>query len=287
MLLAMVGVLVAAVGVVASVIGVYAYFEARRDRRVKALAFSRAQSISLATARSLERGYELSIHYRAPGMAESKQVEAAWAAHLRFANFGKEPIRGDDIARASPLRIEVEGRGVLDISLTGARRSVSRVAIGPPQIEDDCASAAITFDFLDHRDGGVVTILSTSPLIRTALVGEIIGMPRGIIDADVPAARGLWSKLGVALTILAELAAFAAAAYVTKVVAGSWADIWLLTVPIAALVIPLLLAGTISDTVWPSRSRKFSGLPLPAWARPFGPVPVRPPDGSTEWFPGP
>lgn len=264
----MLGVVLAVFGTIASLVGIYAFFDARRDRRVKMLGFSRVWPIPLATATSLERGYQLSIHYQAPGMTAAEEVEAAYASHLRFANFGKEPIRRDDIASASPLRVEVEGGRVLDISLASARRDVARITVGRPSIEDDRASAEITFDFLDYRDGAVVTILSTNPDIRARLLGDIIGMPGGIIDCDVPSARGFWSKLGVALVVAGEIAAFAGVAYVTKLVAGSWTDVWILALPIVAFFVPLFIALTVSETIWPSRPRKFpDGMAVPSWAR--------------------
>ncbi len=283
----MLGASLAIFGVVASVIGIYAFVDARRDRRVKLLAFSRISAFPLATATSLERGYHLSIHYQAPDMTEAEEVEAAYASHLRFANFGKEPIRREDIASASPLRVEVEGGHVLDISLASTRRGVSRIAVDRPSLEDDRASAEITFDFLDHRDGAVLTILSTTPEIRARLVGEIIGMPGGIIDYDVPPARGFWSKLGVSLIVVGELAAYLGAAYVTKSVAGSWTDVWLLALPVTALLVPLVIALIVSETIWPSRPRKFpDGLPLPGWSRSLiHESAVRSFEGYWEWFP--
>jgi hypothetical protein len=262
MLLAALGI----VGSIASVVGVYALYDARKNRRVKLLAFERTGSLPLAAASSVERSYKLSIHYRPPDAEDDEEIEAAYVTYLRFANFGKEPVRREDIAPASPLRVEITGARVLDISLSSIRREVTRLHVEPPRIGELEASANVTFDFLDYHDGGVIRILSTGRRCKAELAGEIIGMPGGILRSDEAPARGLWGKLGFGLWLAAELAAFGGAAYVVNVVAGSWSDAWLLLLPLVAFLLPVVGAFLVSETVWPSGVRKYPDeLSNPRW----------------------
>src|SRR4051794_24500806 len=105
------------IGVVGSLVGVWAFIDARRSRRMKLLTFEQSPPFPLATARGHSTDYELSIHYKSD--AGDEVVEAAFVSYLQFANFGREPIRREDIAPSNPLRVEITGGRVLDISLSG------------------------------------------------------------------------------------------------------------------------------------------------------------------------
>jgi hypothetical protein len=225
----------------------------------------------VATAGSPDRDYSLSIHYRAANSDQEEVIEAAFMWYVRLANFGKEPIRREDLAPANPLRVEVEGMRTLDIGFATAGRDVTQVRLTEPEILEDRAVARIEFDFLDYHDGAVVRVLGTGPRAELRVVGDIIGMPSGIVCLDETPTKTWWAKVGFGLWILAEVLAFAAGAAVIHKVTGSWSDVWLLAVPVAAFFLPVFLALALGDW-WPPRAprRKFPDrLALPRWLGPF------------------
>lgn len=104
------------IGGIASIAGfVYALYYARTTSRRKDLLYEVTPAVPLATALSPDDEYSLSIRYRRRGAAE-EVIESAYLRFVRVANFGREPIRKVDIAPANPLRLEVKGARVLDIS---------------------------------------------------------------------------------------------------------------------------------------------------------------------------
>lgn len=266
MLLAALGI----IGSIASLLGVYALVDARRNRRIKLLAFETTGPVPLATAADREREYSLSIHYRAADSTTEEVIDAAFVRYLRFANFGKEPIRRDDIAPANPLRVEVTGARVLDIGLSAKGRAVTRVELDSPSVSDSAASARISFDYLDHNDGAVVRVLTTSPRATMILTGDIIGMPSGIRRENATPARSLWGKIGFGLWVAAEIAALATAGWIVQYVTGSWKDVWLVALSIGAFLGPILtvpIAALLAlEDKWPLRGGRFpEELALPRW----------------------
>jgi hypothetical protein len=117
-------------------------------------------------------------------------IESAYVTYVRFANFGKEPIRSADIAPANPLRIDVampkgdDGGDVLDNTLEAASREVIGLRVGNVITFKKLTRAKLEFDFLDLHDGGVVRILSSGRPDSVSMTGDIIGMPTGIMRSD-------------------------------------------------------------------------------------------------------
>lgn len=258
-------------GAVGSIVGLLAYVDTRRSKRIKLLAYEHTAPFPLATARQHASDYELSIHYRSADGEEEEVIEAAFVTYLRFANFGSEPIRAQDIATSNPLRVEVEDVRVLDIALAGAHREVNQIELDAHELGSEMSKASIKFDFLDRRDGGLIRVLSTDRDATIRLVGDIIGMPEGITRSDQPIAKGPWGKIGVALWAVVQVATFGVVAYVYREVQGSWSNVWLLTLPFAAVVLPVVAAAIVSETIWPSRVRTRpypKELRPPSWLRP-------------------
>jgi hypothetical protein len=255
-------------GAVASLVGLYALHQGRTSRRVKLLAYETTPAVPLASASPLEADYKLSILYERPD-APAEQVEAAYITYLRFANFGREPIRAVDIAPANRLRVEAEVDGpgeVLDISLAADGRSVTALRIEGLINFKQNAVADVVFDFLDYHDGGVVRVLSTARPKAVKLVGDIIGMPEGISRSDEPPARGMWGRVCVALWLSGELGAIAMLAFAFRWTVGTWENVWLMALPVPALILPGVVAVIVGDTIWPSNRRQFPGaLALPTW----------------------
>jgi hypothetical protein len=269
----MIAIGLAVLGAVGALIGIWAFVDARRNRRVKLLAWEPTFTRALASASKADRDYKLSILYERPGQ-QPEVIEGAYATYVRFANFGREPIRRADIAAANPLRINVKmgddsAGEVLDISLTSASREVIRLAVGSVVRADNSAHADIEFDFLDHHDGGVVRVLSSGRPKSTVMSGDIIGIPAGLTRSDVPLAKGPWGKIGFGLWAVAELCALALIALLFKRQTGGWGDVWVLALPPLAFVAIVIATAIISDSVWPTArsKRKFpSALALPKGA---------------------
>lgn len=251
------------VGTVASLIGLYAFVDNRKNRRIKALVYERSDAVALARTRKL-KDYSLTIHYQRGGGTE-EVIDAAFVSFLRFANFGREPIRSADIAPASPLRVVVDNARVLDIALESASRDVIRLKLPVVTLTASTAIAALNFDFLDYHDGGVIRVISTSSKMKPRLDGEIIGMPAGIARSGEDSKSGM-QKWAVGLWVLCAIGLFGLAGYVTQDVAGGWGKIYLLFLPIATLVLALSV-GFVLDELMPSRRKRSypQTLALPRW----------------------
>ena len=209
----------------------------------------------LVSARSLS-DYKLSILYEPEGRAEER-IASAFVHFVRIINFGREPIRREDIAPANPLRIEVRGTRVLDFSVEAVTRPVSRITIDPHVKRDADSTAFIEFDFLDYLDGALVRIMTTERPAEISLTGDIIGMPTGVLPADKLNRHGLLSALGAFLSFALFGVALALTPFVFRWVTGSWDNVWLLALPVVAIVLPLVIIIGISSMVWPKPNVEF------------------------------
>ncbi len=253
--------LLGALGSFASLIGL---FGLRRKQDSPDLVYEASPWIPLAVNAPLQRDYRLELRYTAPGAKRSELLSSAWANYLRFANTGTRPIRSQDVATANPLRIEASGGRVLDISLAIVTREVNGVRLDSPTRNRVGYTAALTFDFLDAGDGGVIRIVADKPL-RLAVQGDIIGIPGGphLIGRQPWATRMV--PLAIAALLSSELASFSVAIYLIAQVTGSARDSWILGVTPVAFLLPLMIlwrlnqryfvferwpAGLKSDAVW-------------------------------------
>ena len=119
------------------------------------------------------------------GVAKNQAgVDAAFIQFIRFANFGREPIRRGDIAPANPLRVrDLPALKFLTYLLSVPSVLFVRSLVEPRQPQPDGTSAAcITFDFLDHHNGGMIRIVTADDEGWIKLTGDIIGMPREFED---------------------------------------------------------------------------------------------------------
>ena len=165
---------------IASIIGlIYAVYYAKQSKKQKLLAYDRSAPLPLATALSPEKDYKMQILFQR-GDSQEQRLQGVHVFFLRFANFGTEPIRKDDIAPGNKLRVEIEGTKVLDIGLTSVSRNVCNITISPAEEK----GAFLTFDFLDFKDGALLKILTEGRPEKARLLGDIIGMPQGIKTTD-------------------------------------------------------------------------------------------------------
>jgi hypothetical protein len=258
------------IGIVAVIVSilsiVFAIYYAHRNRKIKLLAYDISGTVPIARAVSPEKDYNLSVVFQHQGKPEER-LDSVYVRFLRFANLGRESIRKDDIAPANPLRISVEGVRTLDITLSGVSRSVNRVALTKQHISEDNYSANITFDYLDHKDGAVIEILTVGGKGTPVIYGDIIGIPSGIrkVDNVSSSSTRLLSGIGTILAILLIISAFVISFFVFYWVTGAWTNVWLLVLPFLALFIPSIIIA-IPMILWTEVHKKFpSPLELPKW----------------------
>lgn len=245
---------------VASFVGLaLAFYYGRRDGQKRKLFVYRAGvgPIPFASTRSLAEYNLLLLHE--PKKGTIKRIDSAYVHYVQFANFGREPIRRDDLAPANPLRIAVEGAPVLDAAIQAVRREVSQTEIGAPHADGAQTTIPITFDFLDYLDGALVRVMTDTRPSSVNVVGDIVGMPSGLHrPADLEGRRAVWlSRIGGALIVLFVLSAVALTPFVYRWVTGTWHDVWLMALPVVALVLPLVICAAVGATIWPSGRLAF------------------------------
>jgi len=243
----MAAVSITAIGILGSVAGVYALYRAIATERHKLFAYEIARGFPVATASSVGGDYELSIHFKAAG-GDEERIEGAYLQFVRFANVGREAIYRRDNASANPLRIEISGARVLDIAIADVKRDVNQIELSTPSLSDAGGSAKIDFDFLDYKDGALVRVLTAGKPKKAEVFGDIIGMPGGIVCTSPDQKAGLPGWLGFSLWLTAQVSLFAVAAFVFHSVTNSWSDLWLLVLPVLAVVIPIIGALIVSES---------------------------------------
>jgi hypothetical protein len=98
------------------------------------------------------------------------------------------------------------------------------------------------------------------------LVGDIIGVPEGIKSAKALRSVSLLDGVGCLLSALLELSALGIAVIVFHRVTGSWTKLWLLALPLVALIIPLVIIAVVGSTLWPEAKPLFpKALTVPKW----------------------
>lgn len=229
----------------------FAVYTARRSERRKLLTYGIRHVLPLANVFPNERP-RLSVVYEASGAAPV-QVRGAYLIGFAMANLGREPIRRADIAESDPLRLEVRGSRVLDISEPETTHPAMRLTIEPPQVaEDGTSSARISFDHLDYFDGASVRILTEDHTVDVRLAGYIVGMPDGIKHVSELGPRKLRSFTGLVLSGLLYIAALAGAAWLFNTFVRDWSLWWVLLLPIGVLFLPAVLIIFASLTFWPA-----------------------------------
>lgn len=232
--------IVGIVGVTLTIVSlIYAIYVTRKSKQEKCLVYEVMSPVPVAEVVKSQSAYSLKVVYEKPNETPV-YIKHAVAQYFRFTNFGRLPIDKNDLVEADPLRIEVTGGKVLDISLAGVTRDVCQISIGDIKANETTATANIDLVFLDHMDGGIIQILSDTANLQTILTGTIIGMPEGIKKVkDIPQNRTM-NGWGCALGMIILLLSFGSVPIVYKFITGGWANVWLLSLPFAALIIPFL-----------------------------------------------
>jgi hypothetical protein len=251
---------------VATLIGLaLAVYYGRREGRKRKLFVYQANvsPYPIASSTSLAE-YRLGIRYEPRG-GQPRDIENAYAHYLRFANVGREPILGTEIAPANHLRIVVADAEVLDTTIEATKRDVSRIALGKIATSADETTIPVTFDFLDYQDGALVRLLTTDRPREVTMAGDVIGMPEGIKTAlELRGPRRILGTVGFVLFGLLLLGSLTLTAFTYRWVTGEWDSVWLLALPIVALIAPIAVSLFISDTVWPKETVLFPRELFPA-----------------------
>lgn len=94
-------------------------------------------------------------------------------------NSGENTVSGTDIVDKDPLRLQIGDDGkILSVTVLKASRAVNDVKVSPAS---DLApnEVALSFDYLDTKDGVVVEILHTSSDRKPRVKGTLRGLPQG------------------------------------------------------------------------------------------------------------
>jgi hypothetical protein len=220
----------------------------------------------------LEKAAILSRCSTNPPTGSPVVVERAFLQYLVFTNFGRTPITSGDLASVDPLRVQVTGGSVLDISLANVTREVCGIQLGKlvaraptTNGDQDVASAPIELEFLDHRDGGLIQILTDAGGCEVSLHGTVVGMPQGITRAKAaPASRSV-EGLECGIFVTTQILALVCVPFLYRWMTGSWQNVLLLLLPVAAMVVPLALFILVEFALLGSRGQlRFPELLSPS-----------------------
>jgi hypothetical protein len=141
---------VALATVVGLVLAIVLYFRAKRHR-----APCYAIHTENLVAGVASRIPEVEIHFQ--GYGES--VGTLSASKLVFWNNGRETIRKQDVVKAAPVMVRMQGDcKILDVSILSMSEPTNQFTITRSQ---DRSSATLTFEYVDHGEGVLVQILHT------------------------------------------------------------------------------------------------------------------------------
>lgn len=274
--IAIIGAVVGAIGVVGTV---YTIYSSRRNQRKKLLVYEISEPLALAQAYSPEGDYKLSVLFERKGSAAEK-IESVFTTFLKFANLGKEPIRGSDIAKSNPIKVNIKGVRTLDIQVAGNTRKVNNVSLKNQVMRNEITSVDVNFEFLDYQDGALIKILSVGDESEISLTGDIIGMPEGIknIDEIKPRINIVENIVSGWVVLGAEIAGLILSGFIFYWVTGSWKNVWLAFLPLGIAISLIIILLWVSDWSWPRRVPSFPrSLDLPKWCRalPFYPISLR------------
>lgn len=152
-----------------SLLSIILYF---RARRIKRLSYEYQDAIVISGG-ILKSNSELEIKW------SGESVPRVSRTIVRFWNSGHETIRGNDISRVDPLRIEFPpGAKILGYQVERASRDSNAVIMEYERNSN--ASLFIKFDFIDRHDGAIVSVLHTAKNSEVKFKGTVQGIPDGM-----------------------------------------------------------------------------------------------------------
>ncbi|PZV22825.1 MAG: hypothetical protein DCF12_20065 [Snowella sp.] len=258
-----------ALGIIGTVVSVVSFFYAiyvtKQSKKEKELIFEIIDPIPLVDTIPKDNRHSIQIIYERPNQLPEK-VDSIFLQFLRFTNFGRIPIRKEDSASYDPLRVEVKGGRVLDLTLVSVTREVSQITLNEITQVEDKIIAVIDFDFLDYMDGGLVQVVSDSIDAEVTLKGTIVGMPTGVMKGDPERNSISFPELGCVIPLIIQVGVLVAVPFTYRYIIGSWKNVWLLLLPILALILPITLTLPLILALLNRKRIKFpKPLSLPSW----------------------
>jgi hypothetical protein len=247
---------IGAFGGIASIVGLISLlWYARKSTSGKQIFYGVSENVPLASAFSTDIN-KFTILYGPRG--EQEEIQSAFLTEFRFASFGRDSIRADDFVPRNPVKLLVEGCKVLDISMSGVAREANGIRLGGVETEDDMASVEVLWDYLDHKDGARLRVLSDGRPRNLELVGDIVGMPQGIQNINVASAsRGQRTILTLTLVfVLLSLCMWNV--YLFKWVTGMWSHIWLLLTPMLTIFLFFIISFIVMEVIIPERRGRWA-----------------------------
>ena len=86
-----------------------------------------------------------------------KQAEKLIVSEVTFWNSSFSTIKKEDLIKKSPFSVTVNDGEILELSVLGGKDTPNQIGVDSI---DDC-SAKIYFDYLDHKEGGIIQIVHT------------------------------------------------------------------------------------------------------------------------------
>jgi hypothetical protein len=248
--------MISAVGGLASIAGlILLLWYARKSSSGKQIFYGVSENVPLASAFSTDVN-RFTVLYGPKG--EQEEIQSAFLTEFRFANFGRDPIGADDFVPRNPVKILVEGCKVLDISMSGVAREANSIRLKDVKKQRNKASVEVLWDFLDHKDGARIRVLSDGRPKNLEMVGDIVGMPQGIQNIKVArASRGQRAIMTLTLVfVLSSLCMWNA--YLYKWVTGVWSHIWLLLTPLLTIALFFTLSSVVMKLIIPERRGRWA-----------------------------
>ena len=217
----------------------YGLYLTNKSRQEKRLVYELLPSTAIADVIGRQSSYSLRVVYLPPEQAPII-LDRAFVHYLRFTNLGRVPITLQDLAVVDPLRIEITDSRVLDVSLASVTREVCQVRLGSVVQHDGKASVSVEFEFLDYEDGALLQILTDAKTTKTSLQGTVVGMPRGIGKPKEVSERQPKELKGAGCIVwlVIQVAMLASVPFLYRYITGSWANVWLLLLPVGVIFIP-------------------------------------------------
>lgn len=242
---------------------VYAIYATRKSRREKRLVYELLDPIPIIEA--LGEGNRFRILIEFAGQTGPRELAGGvYAYYVRFANVGREPVRGVDNVGSDPLRIEVSGTEVFDVSLVQATRDVCEISLADSGAQDNATfRRSVNFSFLDQADGALIQILASDPRAAVLMQGTIIGMPEGlkVVGSIEKAVREDSGRFGCISLGLLQVLSIIAVPVIFRWQTGSWVNWWLLLLPVVALAMPII-ALLVSSVLTTFRYYRRRGYPI-------------------------
>jgi len=252
------------IGTILTIISLwYAVYVTHKNKIEKLFTYEIISPIPIADVIKGKGLYSLKVVYERPDN-EIVYIQHAFLQYIRFSNFGKLPITNADLVTLDPIRIEIIGHNVLDISLANTTRDVCDISLGQPVVNKDITSININFNFLDFQDGGLIQLLTDSRKIKVEVKGTIIGMPEGVNYINFEEKNNL-PTWGCVLGVILEILGIVSIPVLYNFVMKSYQNIWILLLPFVSLFVPVFLFALLTSIITGRKIEFPKSLHTPLW----------------------